>query len=148
MKKSRTLLDRAKAIFTFLEFNYEFYSEQSIPKSKFQEIGISPREMENWLELIEFIQSKPQILVRREKKRTNISLIENKFMLHMKKLYMNSSMNDLDREGALLLYYKSMLNLEKAKAQDVSIENLIEENWKIDRPTIKRIAEDAYMELK
>lgn len=142
IKKTRTLLQRAKAIFRHLDF----YAEP-IAKSKFQEIGISPREIGKWLELIQMIQSMPLLTLESSGVRTYVDLLENKFMLLMKRKYLDKNASYIEREGALLLYFKVLITVERLKGQDIDMEKIINEQWEIDRPTISRIAEDAISEI-
>jgi hypothetical protein len=143
VKKRRTLLQRAKSI-----FNYLNYYEEPIAKSRFQKVGISPREIDQWLELIQLIQSMPLVTVKSSNKRTYVDILENKFMMHMKRKYLNQDASYVEREGAILLYFRTMLTFERLKGEDVDMEELINRRWEIDRPTIMRIAEDAIAEIE
>ncbi|MHA2253759.1 MAG: hypothetical protein ACXAD7_25590 [Candidatus Kariarchaeaceae archaeon] len=141
VKKTRTLRQRAEAIYSLLD-NRDILT-QGIPKSQFQEVGISPKDIENWIDLIQFIQSMPLLMTKKKGKRTYLDTIENKFMLLMKKQFLDKNRDLIERESALLLYFKSLLVNEKLKGKDVTIEELIESSVNIDRPTIKRIVEEA-----
>ena len=143
VKKRRTLLQRAKSIFGYLN-----YYDEPIAKSRFQKIGISPREIDQWLELIQMIQSMPLVTVKSSDKRTYVDTLENKFMMLMKRKYLNQEVSYADREAAILLYFRVMLTFERLKGEDVDIEQLINKQWEIDRPTIMRIAEDAISEIE
>lgn len=68
-------------------------------------------------------------------------------MLHMKKIYFNQGKSEQDCESAILLYFKGLLAMERLTGEEVDIELLINQNWEISRPTIKRIASDAMKEL-
>lgn len=146
VKKNRSLLERASAIFKYLEA-YSDISTDPISKSEFQIVGISPRDMDRWIELITFIQSMPKLFVKKKGTRTYLSSIENKFMLHMKKIYQNPEKLEQDRESAILLYFKTLLAMERLTGEQVDIESIVNESWKIDRPTIVRLAEEALSKL-
>ncbi|MHA2030510.1 MAG: hypothetical protein ACXAB7_09740 [Candidatus Kariarchaeaceae archaeon] len=141
VKKTRTLRQRAEAIYSLLD-KYDIVS-QPVPKSQFKEVGISPKDIENWIDLIQFIQSMPLLIVKKMGKRTYVDTIENKFMILMKKHFLDKNRDLIERESAVLLYFRSLLTIEKLKGKEVTIEELVDSNWNIDRPTIKRIAEDA-----
>lgn len=144
-KKNRTLLQRAAAIFDYLDTNCQPY--EYLAKSTFQKIGISPREMDRWLELIIYIQSMPYLTITKERTRTYVGTLENKFMLLMRKNFLDQKRDIVERESAVLLYFKILLNHEKLRGEDISIEEIIAENWMLDRPTIRRIAKDAVNQL-
>ncbi|MCY3414308.1 MAG: hypothetical protein INQ03_21865 [Candidatus Heimdallarchaeota archaeon] len=146
IKKTRTLLGRASAIFNYLDRFWVV--DDPLPKSNFQEIGLSPREADRWLELIRYIQSQPLVGLTMKGKRTYVHLRENKFMQLMKKQFTDPDLEYNQRESALLLYFKSLLIHERLHGEPVTIEDLIEQTWVIDRPTIKRIAEDANSQLE
>ena len=69
------------------------------------------------------------------------------FMLLMRKTYLDSGKNLLERESALLLYFRTLLTVERLKGEEVDLQSIINEQWLIDRPTITRIAEDAISEI-
>ena len=54
----RNLMERAKTIFNFINEQTEPF-----PKSELQKIGFNPSSAENWVRLIEYIQSQPRIRV-------------------------------------------------------------------------------------
>ena len=141
VKKTRTLRQRAEAIYSLLD--KRDIITQGVAKSQFQEVGISPKDIKNWIDLIQYIQSMPLLIVKEIGKRTYVDTLENKFMMLMKKHFLDENRDLIERESALLLYFKSMLVNEKLKGKDVTIEELIESSLNIDRPTIKRIAENA-----
>lgn len=143
VKKRRTLLQRAKSI-----FGYITYYDEPIAKSRFQKVGISPREIDQWLDLIQLIQSMPLVTVKSGGKRTYVDTLENKFMMLMKRKFLNQDASYEDREAAILLYFRTMLTFERLKGEDVDMDELINRRWEIDRPTIMRIAEDAISKIE
>ncbi|OLS25248.1 MAG: hypothetical protein HeimC2_19240 [Candidatus Heimdallarchaeota archaeon LC_2] len=146
VNKKRSLLERATAIFSYIEQNTDF-NTKPIPKSEFQSVGISPRDMDRWIELIMLIQSMPQLIVKKMGKRTYVDSLDNKFTIHMKKTFLNQAKSYEERESALLLYFKALLTFERIRGEYIDIESIVNENWKIDRPTIVRIAEEALSEI-
>ena len=93
------------------------------------------------------IQSMPLLTVEFSASRTYVDLLDNKFMLLMKKKYLDQNASYIEREWAILLYFKVLLTVERLKGQDIDMEKIIHEQWEIDRPTITRIAEDAISEI-
>ncbi|MCE7734671.1 MAG: hypothetical protein GPJ54_07335 [Candidatus Heimdallarchaeota archaeon] len=147
VKKKRSLIERANAIFKYIEQNSDFNSSP-IAKSEFQKVGISPRDMDRWIELILMIQSNPRLTLVKKGKRTYLDLKDNKFTMHMRKIFQNQQKNYEERESALLLYFKAMLTLERIAGEPIDMESIVNEGWKIDRPTIVRIAEEALLDIQ
>ncbi|RMG42298.1 MAG: hypothetical protein D6732_01260 [Methanobacteriota archaeon] len=128
MVNRRTLLERCKAIFCFIENNVSsIIPEQRIPKSDFQKVGISPKEIEQWLSLIEYIQNQPRIRVMKEGKRTWVELLENRHMVMMRKRAFNSMIPIDKRIGSLVSYIMILANLEKIKGEEIDVEAIIQE---------------------
>lgn len=145
VKKTRTLLERAQAIFRYID-DFWVISEPLV-KSSFQDVGISPREMDRWIDLIQFIQAQPLLLSSNQGKRTYVDVLENKFMLLMKKQFLNPSLSYITRESALLLYFNALLTTEKTRENLPTIDEVVKQNLQLDRPTIRKLAEDALSEL-
>ena len=143
VKKRRTLLQRAKSIFSYL-----IHYDEPVAKSRFQKVGISPREIDQWLELIKEIQSMPLVTVKTSANRTYVDILENKFMMLMKRKYLDQNASYAEREGAILLYFRTLLTNERLKGEEVDMDELIRYAGEIDRPTIIRMAEDAISEIE
>lgn len=67
MRKS--LLERAHSIFNYLKTRNEF-----VYKTELKVVGLDANSSENWVQLIQFIQSQPKLLVKRAGKYTTIKL--------------------------------------------------------------------------
>jgi len=74
VKKSRTLLQRAKEIFSLIE-----NEENSFPKSRLKNAGFNPDTAEKWLELIIFIQRQPRIRLIKTTRNTVVEKLEGRF---------------------------------------------------------------------
>lgn len=146
VNKNRSLIERATAIFDYIEANTDF-NTSPIPKSQFQKIGISPRDIDRWIELILMIQSMPRLKVLKKGKRTYLDSLDNKFTMHMRKIFQNQDKNYEDRKSAINLYLNAIMAIERVRGESIDMESIINENWKIDRPTIVRIAEEALSEF-
>ncbi|MFX1534303.1 MAG: hypothetical protein ACFFDI_08790 [Promethearchaeota archaeon] len=68
-RKTKTLLERAESIFKLLEKEGKF-----IFKSDFEKIGIGVHSIENWIKLIQYIQNKPTLKVKKMARYTMIGL--------------------------------------------------------------------------
>lgn len=55
-RKTRTLKERVEEIFDYIEKH-----NQPFPKTKLKELGLGSKSVDNWLDLILFIQQQPQI---------------------------------------------------------------------------------------
>jgi hypothetical protein len=147
-RKSRTLLERVHAIFDLFDNSPYGVFGPPIPKSGFQYVGISPKDIDQWLELIMFIQQQPLLEVTRTGTRTYVDIRENRFMLLMKRRFLNVELSSTERESALLLYFRSLITEERLKGEEIDLQTLVDSQWTIDRPTVVRIAEEVLEELE
>lgn len=106
-KRRRTLAERAESIFRFIDAQAEPF-----PKSEFQRIGLNPTTAENWVRLIEYIQSQPRIKVTRMRSSTYIEKIENKYLSMMRKRIIDSNLSFKERTDAMNDYINALLTLE------------------------------------
>ena len=107
-KGRRTLEERAKSIFWFIE-----QQEEPFPKSELQRIGLNPTTAENWVRLIEFIQSQPRIRVKRIGSTTYIEKLENRYLSMLRKRILDSNLSRKDREQTMDDYIRALITLEK-----------------------------------
>jgi hypothetical protein len=140
VKNKRSLIERATAILI-----KQFQMEQEITFEEWSKLPAT--DMDRWIELIMYIQSMPRLEMSKKGRRTYLSTLENKFMLLVKKIYLDQKKSYQYRESALLLYFKGLLALERLKGDPMDIGTIVNESWIIDRPTIVRIAEEAFSEL-
>ncbi len=109
-KKRRTLAERAESIFSFIDAQPEPF-----PKSKFQRIGLNPTTAENWVRLIEYIQSQPRIKVTKMGSSTYIEMIENRYLSMLRKRILDSSLSLKEREQTIDDYISALVTLERAE---------------------------------
>ena len=145
--KRRSLLERAKAIFRFIDARMDLANQSPIPKSEFQQIGFSPSDMDQWIDLIQIIQSSPRLHLMKKGNRKYISQRDNGFSLYMKRIFLDPSRKYDERKNALLLYFNAIIALEKLNEEVIDIERIIEESWELDRPTIIKMREEALADL-
>jgi hypothetical protein len=108
MASRRTLLERAKSIFKFINDQTEPF-----PKSKLQEVGLNPTTAEKWVRLIEYIQDQPRIRVTRTKNNTIIEKIENRYLTAIRRRIMDPSLSYKERTASMDDYVAALLTLEK-----------------------------------
>ncbi|MCK5239031.1 MAG: hypothetical protein KAR33_05750 [Candidatus Thorarchaeota archaeon] len=106
--KRRTLAERAESIFRFIDMQPEPF-----PKSELQRIGLNPTTAENWVRLIEFIQSQPRIKVTSMGSSTYIEKLENKYLSMLRKRILDSSLSLKERTQTMDDYINALLLLEK-----------------------------------
>jgi len=147
-KQSRSLIERCKAIFQFLQKQTDWYSESQVPKSAFQKIGISPKDIDQWLDLIMMIQNSPRLRVVSEGKRTYVSIYDSKFMSSLKRKFYDPDRNFIDRAAAITIYLKILINTEKSKSKEINWREFVEDQWQISRPTVIKIGEEAMLEIE
>ncbi|MFW9991524.1 MAG: hypothetical protein ACFFD4_05655 [Candidatus Odinarchaeota archaeon] len=70
-KRTRTLKERAKEIFDYID-----YYGEPFPKTKLRELGLDSKSVNNWIDLIIFIQEQPEIQLL---KVGNYTLVQNAF---------------------------------------------------------------------
>ncbi|NPD87758.1 MAG: hypothetical protein HGN29_03495 [Asgard group archaeon] len=107
-KNRRTLIERAKAIFQKIEYEYEPF-----PKSRLQDIGFNPSTAEKWLELITYIQKMPRIRLIKTKNTTIIERTERGFHVMSRETFMDPNKSYEERFYALQDYLNALINLEK-----------------------------------
>jgi hypothetical protein len=106
-RKGRTLTERAKSIFKYIEAQPEPF-----PKSQLRDIGLNPTTAEKWLRLIEFIQSQPRIKVVRMGSSTFIEKLENRYLSMLRKRILDSSLSLKERSRTMDDYIKALVTLE------------------------------------
>ena len=109
-KRRRTLAERAESIFRFIDAQPEPF-----PKSEFQRIGFNPATAENWVRLIEFIQSQPRIKVTKMGSSTYIEMIENRYLSMLRKRILDPSLSLKEREQTIDDYISALVTLERAE---------------------------------
>ena len=109
-RRRRTLAERAKSIFRFIDDQPEPF-----PKSEFQRIGLNPTTAENWVRLIEYIQSQPRIKVTKMGSSTYIEMIENRYLSMLRKRILDSSLTLKERELTMDDYITALITLERAE---------------------------------
>jgi hypothetical protein len=116
-RKRRTLAERAESIFKFIDMQPEPF-----PKSEFQRIGLNPTTAENWVRLIEYIQSQPRIKVTRMGSSTFIEKIENKYLSMLRKRILDSSLSLKERELTMNDYISALITLERIEEGRIKTE--------------------------
>ena len=140
-KRSRSLLQRAQAIFSLIKSRSQPYIDGYLTKSDFQEVGISPKDTGQWFELIQFIQNMPRVEVGKKGKTTIVRSVDNNFMLHLRNRMYNTGLSYEEREAAAAMYIKILINIEKGRGDEIDWKSLINDPWKISRPTIVQLVE-------
>lgn len=107
-KRSRTLQQRAEQIFKYIDKQPEPFL-----KSEFREIGLNPKTAENWIQLIEYIQSQPRIRITKMGSHTYIERLENRYLTMMRKRILDSNLSLKERTDAMNDYINALLTLEK-----------------------------------
>jgi len=108
--KRRTLAKRAESIFNYIEAQPEPF-----PKSQLQDIGLNPSTAENWVRLIEYIQSQPRIRVVRMGSSTFIEKIENRYLSMLRKRILDSSLSIKERASTMDDYISALITLERTE---------------------------------
>ena len=103
-KNRRTMIERAKAIFDFIE-----YIDEPFAKSQLQEIGFNPATADKWLELILFIQRQPRIRLIKTKRNTIIERHEQRFHTMSRETFMDSTKSYEERFNALRDYFNALI---------------------------------------
>ncbi|MFW9965174.1 MAG: hypothetical protein ACFFCX_16500 [Candidatus Sifarchaeia archaeon] len=107
-RKSRTLTERAKAIFKFIDDQPEPF-----PKSEFHRIGLNPTTAENWVRLIDYIQSQPRIKVTKMGSSIFIEKIENRYLSMLRKRILDSNLSLKERSRTMDDYISALVTLER-----------------------------------
>jgi hypothetical protein len=106
-RKSRTLTERAEAIFRFIE-----RQPGPFAKSELQEIGLNPSTADTWVRLIEYIQSQPRIRVTRMGSSTFIEKVENRYLSMLRKRLIDSGLSMKERSRTMEDYISALVTLE------------------------------------
>ncbi|MHA1226982.1 MAG: hypothetical protein ACTSPV_09605 [Candidatus Hodarchaeales archaeon] len=109
-EKRRTLIERARDIFDFIE-----RIDEPFPKSKFQKIGFNPDTAEKWLELIAYIQHKPRIRLVKTKKSTIVECTEKDYHTRTREVFMDPTRSYKERYYALESYLAALITTERLK---------------------------------
>jgi DNA-binding MurR/RpiR family transcriptional regulator len=110
MQKRRTMAERARSIFRYIEAQPEPF-----PKSQLQEIGLNPSTAENWLRLIEYIQSQPRIRVVRMGSSLYIERLENRYLSMLRKRVLDSNLSMKERSSTMDDYISALITLERTE---------------------------------
>jgi len=110
MVRRRTLAERAESIFRFIDAQSEPFV-----KSEFQRIGFNPSTAENWVRLIEYIQSQPRIKVTRMGSSIFIEKIENRYLSMLRKRILDSKLSLKERTRSMDDYISALITLERAE---------------------------------
>jgi len=110
MAKRRTMAERAETIFRYIEAQPEPF-----PKSQLQEIGFNPSTAENWMHLIEYIQTQPRIRVIRMGSSTYIEKLENRYLSMLRKRILDSSLSMKERSATMDDYISALITLERTE---------------------------------
>ncbi|MHA1670268.1 MAG: hypothetical protein ACTSV5_06770 [Promethearchaeota archaeon] len=113
--KRRTLQERVKAIFEFIEEQNDVF-----PKSRLKEIGINPNAAEKWLKLIDYIQNQPKIRLIQTEHNTLIEKVEGKYQALIRKMIIDESIPFEQRLQQVTDYLKSLYTREQLKVTDFS----------------------------
>jgi len=114
-KKSsgRSLIERAKHIFQIIDYEDYFF-----PKTRLKEADISSDAIDNWLELILFIQSQPKIKVKKFHRNTMIEKIESKASIHALKNFLDDNQSFDVRWNSIQTYAESVMQQQKLAKSD------------------------------
>jgi hypothetical protein len=107
-KTRRTLTERAKSIFRFIEMQ-----DEPFPKSELRRIGLNPTTAESWVRLIEYIQSQPRIRVTQIRSSIYIEKLENKYLSMLRKQILDSNLSMKERETMMDDYISALITLER-----------------------------------
>ena len=107
-RTSRTLAERAEAIFEFIDAQSEPF-----PKSDLQKIGFSPKTAETWVRLIEYIQSQPRIRVKQMGSSIYIEKLENHYLKMLQERILDSSLSYKERSETMNHYIAALIALER-----------------------------------
>ena len=109
-REARTIAERAEIIFKFIDAQSEPF-----PKSEFRRIRLNPKAADNWIHLIEFIQSQPMIRVTKMGSQTYIEKIENKYLAMMRRRILNPKLSLKERNDAARDYINALQTLETSE---------------------------------
>ena len=104
------MAERAKSIFRYIEAQPEPF-----PKSQLQEIGLNPSTAENWLRLIEYIQSQPRIRVVSMGSSLYIERLENRYLSMLRKRVLDANLSMKERSSMMDDYISALITLERTE---------------------------------
>ena len=145
--KSRTLLQRVKDIFELLLGDEKLAGRNRLYKSDFQKVGISPANIGQWLDLIQYIQRAPLIHVQKSGRKTIVEPLENGFLQMMRRKYLDPNAVFVEREAAILLYLRALSTMERTTGEPIDLETVLLQNLEMDRPIITKVAKEAIERL-
>ena len=111
-KNRRTLLERAKAIFNFID-----YLDEPFAKSQLQDIGLNPATADKWLDLIVYIQRQPRIRLIKTRRTTIIEKHEQKYHTMSREIFMDTTKSYEERFNALRDYFNALVTSERLRDQ-------------------------------
>lgn len=111
-KNRRTMIERAKAIFDFID-----YLDEPFAKSQLQEIGLNPATADKWLDLIVFIQKQPRIRLIKTKRTTIVEKHEQRYHTMSREMFMDPKKSYEERFNALNDYLKALVTSERLRDQ-------------------------------
>ena len=111
--KGRSLIERARKIFTIIE-----YEDYFLPKTRLKEADISNDAINKWLELIVFIQSQPRIKVKKFHRNTMIEKIESKASVQFLKSFFDDTASFEVRWNSIQTYAESVMTQQKLAKSD------------------------------
>ena len=109
-RSRRTLIQRAQAIFRYINTR-----PTPFPKSQLQDIGFNPTTAEDWLRLIEYIQSQPRIKVTKMGSNTYIERIENNYLSLLRKRVLDDALSFQERSKTMDDYINALIVLERTE---------------------------------
>ncbi len=109
----RSLMKRAEKIFNIIDAE-----ESPFPKSRLKKAGISIDAVDNWLDLIVFIQSQPRIRLTKISRNTVIDKLEKKFSQMSLKYFLDDSQPLEKRLQSLGAYADSIIVSQRLLKSD------------------------------
>ncbi len=106
-KTSRSMLGRAQAIFEIINDMDEPFAKTQLTKA-----NISPKAVDNWIDLIVFIQEQPKIRVSKTVRNTIIERIGGKFSQMSLRFFLDES-QPMDRRFKSLEAYANSILLKQ-----------------------------------
>lgn len=106
-KKGRSMFERAKEIFGIINEETNIF-----PKSRLKTANLDSHTIDNWLELIVFIQNQPRVKVRKVASYTFVERIETKYSQLNMKRFLDDSLPFNSRLESLTDYMRSIIHQE------------------------------------
>jgi len=107
-RNTRTMLERAKEIFDFIE-----QVGEPFPKSDLKNVNLSPAAAEKWLDLIVFIQKQPRIRLVKAGRTTIVEQVEQKFHVMSRETFMDPTKSIEERLHAADDFIKALFTSER-----------------------------------